>query len=201
MDVDKESLDAITETINIGVGKSASLLNQMTGSHIQLQIPKLSVFRFKDLKDNNWSLNGEDIMSTVMLEFQGNFSGVTAVLFPHDSAASLVMLLSGENEPGPEMDALRIETLKEVGNIIINSVMGSISNILSQHLSFSLPVYYEGKMLSVAASRHHFEDEDWVIVAHTHFQIESKNIEGKILLVLDVGSLENLVGSIQSVNR
>jgi chemotaxis protein CheC len=201
MDVDKESLDAITETINIGVGRSASLLNQMTGSHIQLQIPKLSVFQFKDLKDNNWSLDGEEIMSTVMLEFQGNFSGVTAVLFPSDSAASLVMLLSGENEPGPEMDALRIETLKEVGNIIINSVMGSISNVLSKHLSFSLPVYYEGKLSAVAATRNHFEDDDWVIIAHTHFQIESENIEGKILLVLDIRSLEHLIESIQSVNN
>jgi len=193
MDVDKESLDAITETINIGLGKSASLMNQMTGSHIRLSVPKLSVIRFKDFDYANGGLSGEDVMSTVMLEFQGNFSGVTAILFPPDSAASLVMLLSGENEPGPEMDALRSETLKEVGNIIINSVMGSISNILSQHLSFSLPVYYEGKMSGVTATRRTFDDDDWVIVAHTQFLIESRNIEGKILLLLEVGSLEELI--------
>jgi chemotaxis protein CheC len=193
MDVDKESLDAITETINIGLGKSASLMNQMTGSHIRLSVPKLSVVRFKDLDFANGSLMGEEVMSTVMLEFQGNFSGVTAILFPPDSAASLVMLLSGENEPGPEMDALRSETLKEVGNIIINSVMGSISNILSQHLSFSLPVYYEGKMSAVTATRRTIKEDDWVIVAHTQFLIESKNIEWKILLLLEVGSLEHLI--------
>lgn len=201
MEVNTESLDAITETINIGVGRSASLLNQMTGSHIQLQIPKLSVVRLKDFETSTWNLLGEDVMSTVMLKFQGNFSGVTAVMFPPESAASLVMLLSGENEPGPEMDAIRIETLKEVGNIIINSVMGSISNVLSQHLSFSLPVYFEGKLSTVAGTRNKVDDDDWVVVAQTHFQIESKNIEGIILLVLDIGSLEHLIESIRNVNN
>ena len=53
MDVDKESLDAITEIINIGVGRSASLLNQMTDSNIRLRVPKIFVIRFKDLADTN----------------------------------------------------------------------------------------------------------------------------------------------------
>ncbi|MGD0081278.1 MAG: chemotaxis protein CheX [Methanoregula sp.] len=197
MDIDKESLDAITEIINIGVGRSASLLNQMTNSNIRLRVPKIFVIRFKDLADTNASLFGGEVLSTVMLEFQGNFSGVTAILFPPESAAALVTLLSGENDPGAEMDAIRVETLKEVGNIIINSVMGSISNVLSQHLSFTLPVYYEGKLSSITATRHTIEDDDCVIVAHTQFLIESRNIEGKILLLLEVGSLEHLVESIQ----
>ncbi len=197
MEVDKESLDAITEIINIGVGRSASLLNQMTDSNIRLKVPKIFVIRFKELADTNRNLFGEEAQSTVMLEFQGTFSGVTAILFPPESAASLVTLLSGENEPGAEMDAIRVETLKEVGNIIINSVMGSISNVLSQHLSFSLPVYYEGKLSSIAATRHNIDEDDWVIVAHTHFLIESRNIEGKILMLLEVGSLEHLVESIR----
>jgi chemotaxis protein CheC len=197
MDIDKESLDAITEIINIGVGRSASLLNQMTNSNIRLRVPKIFVIRFKDLADTSASLFGGDVLSTVMLEFQGNFSGVTAILFPPESAAALVALLSGENDPGAEMDAIRVETLKEVGNIIINSVMGSISNVLSQHLSFTLPVYYEGKLSTITATRHTIEDDDYVIVAHTQFLIESKNIEGKILLLLEVGSLEHLVESIQ----
>jgi len=201
MDIDKESLDAITEIINIGVGRSASLLNQMTDSNIRLQVPKIFVIRFKELADANKNLFGGEVLSTVMLEFQGNFSGVTAILFPPESAASLVMLLSGENEPGAEMDAIRVETLKEVGNIIINSVMGSISNVLSQHLSFSLPVYYEGKLSSIASTRRNIDDDDWVIIAHTHFLIESRNIEGKILMLLEVGSLEHLVESIRKAYK
>jgi chemotaxis protein CheC len=201
MDVDNESLDAITETINIGVGKSASLLNKMTGSHIRLQVPKLSVVRFKDLEKTSWNLSADQKISSVLQEFQGNFSGVTAIIFPPESATSLVMLLSGENEPGPEMDAIRMETLKEVGNIIINSIMGSISNILSQHLSFSIPVYYEGKLSGVKAIQRNINDDDWVIVAYTQFQIESKHIEGIILILLEVGSLEHLVGIIQGASR
>jgi chemotaxis protein CheC len=197
MEIDKGSLDAITEIINIGVGRSASLLNQMTDSNIRLQVPKIFVIRFKELSDTNRNLFGGEVLSTVLLEFKGNFSGMTAILFPPESAASLVMLISGEDETGPGMDAIREETLKEVGNIIINSVMGSISNVLSQHLTFSLPVYYEGKLSAIATTRNTIDDDDWVIVAHTHFLIESKNIEGKILMLLEVGSLDYLVESIK----
>jgi hypothetical protein len=38
-----------------------------------------------------------------------------------------------------------------------------------------------------------------VLIARTNFLIESLNIEGDILLILEIGSLENLVLSIQRV--
>ena len=82
MEIDKGSLDAITEIINIGVGRSASLLNQMTDSNIRLQVPKIFVIRFKELSDTNRNLFGGEVLSTVLLEFKGNFSGMTAILLP-----------------------------------------------------------------------------------------------------------------------
>lgn len=200
MIVDDESRDAITELINIGVGKAAGLLNEITGSNIQLRVPEIHLVPFRELADVNKNILGTDTLSTVMQEFQGNFSGVTALVFPPDSALSLVKLLSGDESTGADMDAVQVETLKEVGNIIINAVMGSISNVLSEHLGFSLPVYYEGRLSSIAADRLRGEGDDWVVIARTQFLIESMQIEGTILLVLEVGSLERLVESIRKTN-
>ncbi|MEN6610107.1 MAG: chemotaxis protein CheX [Methanoregulaceae archaeon] len=200
MIVDDESRDAITEMINIGVGKAAGLLNEITGSNIQLRVPEIHLIPFRELADVNKNILGTDILSTVMQEFQGNFSGVTALVFPPDSALSLIKLLSGDEGAGADLDAVQVETLKEVGNIIINAVMGSISNVLSEHLVFSLPVYYEGKLSAIAADRLRGEGDDWVVIARTQFLIESMQIEGTILLVLEVGSLERLVESIRKTN-
>jgi len=198
---DDDSLDAIKEMINIGVGKAAGLLNEITNSNIQLRVPEIRLILFRELSEVSNKMLEDEVLSTVMLEFHGNFSGVTALMFPPESASALVKFLSGENHPSTEMDAVQVETLKELGNIIINAVMGSISNVLLEHLSYSMPVYYEGRLSGIAATRQEMEDDDYVILAHTQFLIESMNIEGKLLLVLEVGSLERLIESIRRTNN
>jgi chemotaxis protein CheC len=196
MMIDDDSRDAITEMINIGVGRAAGILNEITGSNIKLRVPNLHIIRFGDLPDAHINLMGKERLSTVMQEFHGNFSGTTSLAFSEESAASLVKLLSGESGSAPDMDTVQVETLKEVGNIIINAVMGSISNVLAENLVFTLPEYCEGNITEIASSRHAIQPDDWIILAQTQFLIESMSIEGMILLVLEVGSLDRLVQSI-----
>lgn len=195
--LDDETQDAIRELVNIGVGKAAGQLNQMTGSHIRLQIPTVSLVSFADLMSTGKSMLSGDVLSAVLLEFKGTFSGVTAVVFPPASAASLVMLLTGEREQSPDLDAMRVEALKEVGNIVINAVMGSIANVLGERLVYSIPNYYEGPFLSVSELQKKNAKDECVLLARTNFLIESLNIEGDILLILEVGSLDRLVESIR----
>jgi chemotaxis protein CheC len=200
MEFDEDAQDALTELINIGVGRAAGLLNEITGSNIRLSVPEIHLIPFGDLAGVNKTVLGSDLLSTVMQEFHGQFSGVTALVFPPDSALTLVNLLSGEETGTDSMDAVQVETMKEVGNIIINAVMGSISNILSENLSFSLPVYFEGQLSTIATDRFRGMQDDWVVIAKTQFLIESKKIEGTILLVFEVGSLERLMESIRKTH-
>jgi chemotaxis protein CheC len=199
--MDDETLDAIRELVNIGVGKAAGQLNQMTGSHIRLQIPTVSLLPFTDITSSDHAMLSGEVLSAVLLNFKGTFSGITAVVFPPASAASLVMLLTGEKEQSPELDAMRVEALKEVGNIIINAVMGSIANVLGERLTYSIPSYHEGPFMSVAELQRKTSKDEWVMLARTNFLIESLNIEGDILLILEVGSLDRLVKSIRRVSE
>jgi chemotaxis protein CheC len=194
--IDTETLDAIRELVNIGVGRAASQLNQMTGSHIVLRIPTVGLVPFSEISSKENRILSGDVLSAVLLDFKGTFSGITAVVFPPESAASLVMLLTGEREQSPELDAMRVEALKEVGNIIINAVMGSIANVLAERLTYSIPSYYEGPFSSVAELQKKNVEDEWVLLARTNFLIQSLSIEGDILLILEVGSLDRLVESI-----
>ncbi|MEI7433236.1 MAG: chemotaxis protein CheX [Methanomicrobiales archaeon] len=195
-EIDAEAIDAIREIVNIGVGRAAGQLQEMTGSHIRLQIPNITIVPFDEITTVGNTLISGDTLSAVLLDFKGTFSGISAVVFPPESAAALVMLLTGEQEKSPELDAMRIEALKEVGNIIINAVMGSIANILSEHLIYSIPVYYEGPMVTLAGLRRKNVRDECVLLARTNFMVEKLNIEGDILLILEIGSLEALVTSI-----
>lgn len=191
MEIGEDALDAIKELINIGVGRAAGMLNEMTGCTIRLRVPTVRIVAMDEL-DSVKEIRANDISSTVSLTFQGPLTGMSALVFPPESAAALVMLLSGEDSESPELDALRIETLNEVGNIVLNSVMGSIANILDHHLSYTLPRYQEIPVPLLARAVRPLDQGDCVILADTHFTIEDRDIDGSILLVLEVGSLESL---------
>jgi len=191
MEIGEDALDAIKELINIGVGRAAGMLNEMTGCTIRLRVPTVRIVTIDELASVK-EIRANDISSTVSLAFQGPLRGMSALVFPPESAAALVMLLSGEDNESPELDALRIETLNEVGNIVLNNVMGSIANILDHHLSYTLPRYQEIEVLTLARSVHPPGPDDLVILADTHFSLEDREIDGSILLILEMGSLESL---------
>jgi len=198
MEIGEEALDAIKELINIGVGRAAGMLNEMTGCTIRLRVPTIRILSTEELVAAE-GIPANDTFSTVSLSFQGPLKGMSALVFPPESAAALVMLLSGEEAESPELDALRIETLNEVGNIVLNSVMGSIANILDHHLSYTLPRYQEINVLTLARSVHPPAPSDLVILADTHFTLEDREIDGSILLILEVGSLEALLDAIREM--
>ncbi|NMB80063.1 MAG: chemotaxis protein CheC [Methanomicrobiales archaeon] len=194
MDVDDEATDAIRELINIGVGRAAGMLNDITGCSINLQVPKVVIVTPEQLAAVNGSFSTTSL-SSVALNFNGPMSGLSALIFPQESASSLVMLMTKETEKTPELDAIRIETLKEVGNIIINAVMGSIANVLQHHLTYSVASYQEVTVPELIKSLR-LPADDRIILANAHFRIENTPIDGNILLILEMGSMDTLLQAI-----
>jgi chemotaxis protein CheC len=192
-----DQVDALTEIMNIGVGRAASVLNEMIESRIRLKIPSIKVIPLKELGAEIGDI-GEEKLSTVQLGFKGLFSGTTALIFPTESAAALVSVLTGEEEDSPDMDALRVGALTEVGNIVVNGVMGSIGNILEQHLDYSVPVYVE-KNVNHLISGLEQNNEAVVLVGKTRFNIEELHVDGDILLFFEVGSFDVLLKAVDAL--
>ncbi len=194
MKLTAQETDALKELINIGVGKAAGVLSDMIECHISLQVPFIKVLSRGTLKDEMGSFSS-DRLAAVKLGFKGSFTGTAALVFPPDSASKLVsVLVSEEGEPA-DLDAVRVGTLSEVGNIVINGVMGSISNVLKQHINYSLPTYLEDNIENLLISDDEFSDVT-VLMAHTHFSIEKFYIEGDIILIFEAGSFGSLISAI-----
>jgi len=198
MIVSPEDLDFLMELMNIGVGKAASLLNEITSSHIRLSVPQVRIVNPSEINSLNLVPENE-ICAQVKLDFSGPFSGTSLLVFPAGSAATLVMTITGEEPGAPELDSIRAETLKEVGNIFINGVMGSIGNVLRQHISYSLPEYYEDRLEII---KYFIENEksDGIILTTTNFYVENIDVRGIIFLMLDMGSLNLLLEKIEQVD-
>lgn len=192
----REQLDALKELINIGVGRAAGVLSQMIQCHIVLQVPFVKITSPEALIEEMGDLAG-DRLTAVKLGFKGSFTGTAALVFPSESASKLVTVLTSEESDSSDLDSLRVGTLSEVGNIVINGVMGSISNVLRQHIDYSLPAYLEDVVETMFAVNNH-PPNSMVLLADTRFTIEQLHITGDIVLIFETGSFGALI---EAINR
>lgn len=198
MQLTEDQLDALRELINIGVGQAAGMLNEMIEFRIQLEIPMIQLLSPESLQEKLLERFGSEHLSTVKLGFSGSFAGTAELVFPKESAATLVAVLTGEEVESPDLDSLKIGTLSEVGNIVINGVMGSISNVLEQPLRYAVPTYTEDKPEHLIS----FEDSHKstaILLAQARFRIEELQLQGDIILFFDIASFRALLSAIEAV--
>lgn len=199
MELTADEIDALKELINIGVGQAAGMLNEMLQFPIELQIPDVELLSPDQLHAELKKRFGIDQFSVVQLGFNGSFSGSAQLLFPTESAVNLVSVLTGEDKTSPDLDSLKISTLTEVGNMLINGVMGSIGNVLDRPLDYEVP-YYAEEEIEQLLSQEQSLDYGSVLLAPAHFYVKELEVQGDILLFFDVGSFKVLLEAIAAVS-
>ena len=196
-------IDTLQEIVNIGVGQAAAMLNEMLDNHVQLSIPEVMVFSYSQLLKELNDFNG-DMLPAVKLRFNGSFSGKASLVFPPDSVSKLVAILTNSDLIGDDLDddldELRIGALTEVGNIVINAVMGSISNMLSIHLDYSLPVFTESnahQLLGIDLDN----ESTPIVIARTQFDIQALEVRGLIYLIFEASAYQALVNQLDRLSE
>ena len=191
MHLSPEQLDALQELLNIGVGRAAGSLNQMIEKPIRLHIPFIQVGTREELTPHIQQIQ-QAPLSSVQLPFQGTFSGSACLLFPTTSAATLITALIGDEEDSDTMDSLREATLTEIGNIVLNGVMGSLANILQNRITYSVPFYQETSLLELLQPLSS-DSCDILLWAQTQFTIEDYAITGDIILMMGITDMRLLI--------
>ena len=194
MQISPEQQDALQELLNIGVGRAAGSLNQMLEKPIRMHIPFLQIGKFEDLSQEVQKLR-DITLSSVQLPFKGTFSGSSCLLFPTESATSLVLALTGESEDPDTMDSLRESTLTEIGNIVLNGVMGSLANVLNHRIVYSVPFYQETSIQGLVQPKPS-DAPEMILWAQTQFTIEEYNLTGDIMLMFGIPDLGLLVSAV-----
>lgn len=187
-------VDALTELVTLGIGRSAEVLNLILNSHIELSAP---VIRILDAGELPEALESEDKrLSAVSMRYNGSMDGIAELIFRSDEAGKLVDCITGD-EPGAEegLDALRAGTLCEVGNVVINALMGAISNELEFNLTYTVPSYLEGGVETLVAEAK-LAQARAVLLAKTVFNVASLRIEGEIAVFMSLASLHYLEQSL-----
>ncbi len=199
MELTSEQTDALQELLNIGVGRAAGSLNQMLQKPIKLHIPFITFGRSHELQQQIQEA-GHNAISAVQLPFHGSFEGSVALMFPRESSPKLVSALTGEESESDEFDSLKESTLTEIGNIVLNSVMGSLGNMLNQQINYSVPFYNENTIMGILGNAVK-EADPYILWAQTRFTIQDFDLSGDILLMFEGKNLEQFLESIMSLTN
>ena len=190
--VTAEQKDVLTELVNIGVGHCASTLNSLIGHKIRLVVPDVDIISVNEITSNS-KFRDFGNLSSVSMGFQGAFDGNSSLIFPLESATTLVSVLTDEAPDSPQIEELRSGTLAEVGNILLNGVMGSIGNMLTASLNYSVPEYHEASLDSILGH----QQTETVLMAKANFFIDELRIEGHILLFFEIESFKSLLEAVE----
>ncbi len=190
-------LDVLTEIINVGVGKSAGQLNKLLGKRVHLHVPTVEIISGDEFLKRMQPDRAR--VSSINMSFHGSVTGVAELIFPTKSVQAMLDLIIDESAITDDLDQLRSSTLSEIGNIILNSLIGTVANEFKVRLSYSIPVYSEGRLYDLSV--HNCTSDTNMIVGHTRFSVVDMDIEGTFLLNLEINSCQNLLGLIDCYRK
>jgi chemotaxis protein CheC len=179
--------DALAELSNIAMARAANSLRQLVQNEVALAVPSVDILT-KEAATSLVAKPDNPRLVAVRQDFAGVFSGRALLIFPEKNSLELVRAVVGGQLPLEDIVDLEDEALAETGNIMLNSWVATIANLLKSALKMSLPVVIRGD------SRQMFESaiSSLVLFLHIRFEIRQKEIRGYVALLMDIPSLDEL---------
>ena len=189
--------DALAELINMAFGLTGAKLSEIAGCRVLLDAPVVSVHPIHALARELGPFVTSPAASVHQV-FSGPISGDAMLFLNYESAVRLSNLLVEEHLRAERLDAATGEILTEVGNMLLSACLGMFGNLLQVHVTFSIPSLHLDSLehfltslsISGAELRH-------AVVIAAPFHIREQEVEGRIVIVLGVSSLERLIQAIE----
>lgn len=182
-------LDALAEVFNHGVGQAALALSELAGEEVQLSAPKVEELSKRQISEE-LEAQGSSRICAVRQAFSGAVNTDALLMFPVEKSLQLVQLMVGSDMPLAQLSEMEQESLAEIGNILLNSVVASVADMLRIEFEGSLPQVEQGR----AGDMLYTEDDqdDFILSLQINFKIAARQIQGYLVFLLDVASSEAL---------
>lgn len=194
MEFTPDQEDALREVVSIGVGKAAACLSDLIAMRVELTVPRLRLAAPDGSRVIPPSWGSESGVS-VSQDFHGCVAGRAVLLFPNRSGVHLSRLLSQEDPGGDDIDLELSGILTEVGNILLNGVLGTLANFIDASFVYSVP-WFSGRFqpadITVGGKTSRPADST-TLIAETRFEVRQRGIDGLLVIMFQVGSIQTLL--------
>lgn len=186
--LDELERDALTEIVNIGVSRAASNLRKMIGDQVLLSVPSIEVVSQRRAAR---LISEREISELVAVRqgFSGPFSGRALLIFPETNSLELVRAVTGGELSAQEVLDLEHEALAETGNIILNSCLATMANMLKRSLTMTIPEVLRGSGAMLFEIDDATTEEGLVLFLYIDFAVRKHDIRGYIAMIMDLPSL------------
>lgn len=186
--------EALKKLLNVGIDRAASSINTMVERPVKLNAPFISIFDKKEIDLKVREALAQDV-STVSQDFGGAISGTASLVIEAESAQRLVSLLTGEPEDSAGLAPAMEPTLTEVGNIILNGVLGTLGNKIGKTFEFKVPTYNEGSIIELLHIKG-AKGDPTVLLIQTRFEVEGRLIIVDFILYFEGDGFDELCGNL-----
>ncbi|NCP40292.1 MAG: chemotaxis protein CheC [Rhodoferax sp.] len=188
-------LDALVEVFNVGVGQAASALSQLAGDTVRLNVPKVEMLT-KQGVSSELTAQGAGRICAVKQEFSGVLNTEAVLMFPVQQSLQLVQMMVGDDVPLEQLGEMEQEALAEIGNILLNSVVSGVADVLKLRFEGSLPCVALGPVQDVLGAQGSLDD--MVLSLQIDFAIDALEIQGFLVFMLDVESVASLKSTVRA---
>ena len=197
MELTESQVDGLVELLNIGFGRAAASLSQLTGHRVLLEVPQVSVHPMAELNKVLRPLLSNEVASVHQI-FSGPVGGDALLVLDYAAAGSLKELLTNEPALPLPIDGTAREVLTEVGNILLNACLGTFGNLLKVQVSFSVPQLNLDTLHHVLQSLMiDSEGMRYALVVQAGFKLKDAEVTGYLVIVLSVASLDRLIRAVE----
>lgn len=193
-------LDAVTEVLNIGMGRAAASLSEMISDEVKLSVPGVEFVS---------RLEAAEIISTkekmdvngVHQHFEGVFVGDALLLFPEQQSLALVRaILQQDNIALDDLSDMDQEAITEIGNVILNACLCSMADMFKQEIHGDIPQFVHGSLAQVFAEYgSNDQTEAIVLLLNMEFPVDQMNIQGYVTFLMDADSVIHFKGNIEKL--
>ena len=190
--------DALIEIFNIGMGKAASCMSHIGGEEIALSFPRFDILCGTDQADTIKAAIRSPSICAVSQDYTGSFDIRAFLIFPEGKTQEVVRRMIGKSVGTDELSGMEQEALIEIGNIILNSCISSLSEALQNDFHCSLPAYHMGSADEILFAGDGCDD-DLLIRFYMDFPTPSAHIDGYLVFLLNLPSFDALIKQVDQL--
>ena len=186
--------DLMVELFNIGVGKAAASLAIISKQEVGVSVPEIAVISFDDFIK---TLPEQEICCVIQRSY-GSLESISALIFSQEGSFEIVRRMLGKHMDVSENTELYQDAIREIGNIMLNSCMGSIAKTLAIEIQTELPSLQMSTPNTMLA-KNLLANDDMILDVTIDMHLTESDISGSIVFIMGPFSLNNLKLSLQPI--
>ena len=194
-DLSGQHIDVLREIGNIGAGNAATSLSMLLNENVNISIPVVRIDEYEDVIRTVG--DPEDLAIAILIYYTGEIRGMVLFLLSVEEAKRMALMLVGYEEEDEDagISEMKISAIKEIGNILGSSYLGSIGELTGLNFDISVPytaIDMVGALMSAPMTEFGVDDSKILFVEES-FSAQELKLNSHVILFADMPSLNNML--------